>query len=368
VALVGLAVAAAALLMPRATVAVTLERMPFQAEVVYDVRVGAGTEGSGVLTIPATPVTTEVAVERTVPTTGRRLEPDGVAVAPVRFANPNPDPVTVEAETKLGSLNGQEFVLSAPVDVPAADAASGAAGQAEGEARAVQPGAGGNVGTGEIGGRLESGVYYSNRDQAAEGGTDREVAVVAREDLAAAFDAVDQAITEAAMTAVEGDGADGAVVLPGSATIVDKAGVVNLKEGDVADALGASATATVQVLVYDPGALTAAIDTRLPELAAVPEGRMLDPATVRFGEPVVESATAEGARLRVAVSGDAIPPFGPSERRALAERLAGGDIAAAGSLLGSLPGVRSSEIDFSPAWLPARMPGDPDRIEIEVVG
>jgi len=372
VAVLALVVVAGALLMPRVTVAVTLDRVPFQTEAVYDVGAAAAPAAApadpAAIAVPATPLTAEVTVERTVPTTGRRLEPDGVAAAPVRFANPNPVPVTVAPETVLGSLNGTEFAVVEAVEVPAADPATGSAGRAEGEARAVEPGAVGNVGVGEIGGELESGVYYSNRDRAAAGGTDREVPVVAEADLAAISESVDDAITEAALTEVEDDVADGSQPLPGTVTIVAKDAVPSAGEGDAAESLTVSATATVRLLAYDPDALTAAIGDRLPKLAEVPAGRVLDPSTVRFGDPVLESASVDGARLRVPVEGDAIVPFGPSEQRALAERLAEGGASAAEALLGSMPGVASWRVDYSPGWLPSRMPGDPDRIAIEVVG
>jgi hypothetical protein len=367
VVVLGLVVAVGALLMPRATVAVTLERIPFRAEVVYDIGVDPTAE-AGVIPVPAEAVTVDVAVERTIPTTGRRLEPDGVAAAPVRFANPNAEPVTVPSDTRLGSLDGPEFELIEPVEVPAADPATGAAGQAEGQARSVEPGAIGNVGVGEIGGRLESGVYYSNREGAAEGGTDREVPVVAEADLTALSETTDAAIAEAALAEVAGETTDGRQPLPDTLALVTKDAAPSAGEGDAVDALSVSATATVSVLVYEPDALAEATGGRLPEVAAVPEGRVLDPETVRFGSPVLASAAADGARLRVPVEGDTILPFGPSERRALAERLATVDAPTGETLLGSIPGVEAWQIDYSPDWLPPRMPGDPDRIEIEVVG
>jgi hypothetical protein len=367
VVVLGLVVAVGALLMPRATVAVTLERIPFRAEVVYDIGVDPTAE-AGVIPVPAEAVTVDVAVERTIPTTGRRLEPDGVAAAPVRFANPNAEPVTVPSDTRLGSLDGPEFELIEPVEVPAADPATGAAGQAEGQARSVEPGAIGNVGVGEIGGRLESGVYYSNREGAAEGGTDREVPVVAEADLTALSETTDAAIAEAALAEVAGETTDGRQPLPDTLAVVTKDAAPSAGEGDAVDALSVSATATVSVLVYEPDALAGG-DRRAPARGGRGAGR---PGPRPRDGPVRKPGPGLGSGRRGPPSssgrGRRDPPVRPlgtacpggtARNRRCAH---GGDVARLD------PGVEAWQIDYSPDWLPPRMPGDPDRIEIEVVG
>ncbi len=93
------------------------------------------------------------------------------------------EPLAVEAGTTVATETGVEFAFTEAVTVPAADPATGRPGAATGTVQAVQAGSGGNVGTGEIGGRLPNGVYYSNRMQPAAGGSDKEFPVVAQEDL-----------------------------------------------------------------------------------------------------------------------------------------------------------------------------------------
>ena len=367
-ALVVLTVLAVALLMPRATVAVTLERVPVEGTLRYAIGLTGASGAGSEIAIPATPVTVEVRTQSSVPATGRLLEPDGTATAPVLFANPNPAPVTIEPGTTLASLGGPAFTVASAIEVPAADPATGAAGRAEGEVRAAEPGAGGNVGVGEIGGQLENGVYYSNRMAPAEGGTDREIPVVAEEDLAALDIAAQSAIAEAALAQATESLPEGARLLPETATLLAHEAQPDAAVGDEVDTVSAAASGTVQMLAFDPGGLETALREQTAEVVPVPEGRALDSASVRFGEPVAESASPDGVRFEVPVEADATMPFGPSERRALAERLAGGDASAAAALLGGIDGFTDWRVDYAPAWLPARMPGDPDRIEIEVEG
>ena len=90
----------AAVRLPRATVAVTLKQQPVQAELLYDVTTNGAPLDPGVtLVATANPITTEVVFETTLPTTGKRLEPDQPAAGTVRLANIAPTEVTVAAGT-----------------------------------------------------------------------------------------------------------------------------------------------------------------------------------------------------------------------------------------------------------------------------
>lgn len=366
--LVGLGALAVALLMPRATVAIALDRVAVAGTLTYAIGVDGAAVEPGTIAVAARPTEVEVEVEESVPTTGRRLIPDGTAAAPLQFANPNPEPAAIEAGTRLASLNGVEFVVAERVEVPAADPASGAAGRAAGEARAVERGGGGNVGTGEIGGRLDNGVYYSNREAAATGGTDREEPAVAAADREAAAAALAAAV-EAAAVAEAGAALDEAVeVVPGSLEVIAEETTFGAAEGEPGATLTARRTATVRLLAFDRGSLEGQLEAGLGSAIPVPTGRVLDASSVRFGESETGTASPDGTTYTMPVEVDAVVPLGPAERRALAERLAGTDLATAEAILAGMTGLRSWSFDFQPSWLPNRMPGDPDRIEIEVVG
>jgi hypothetical protein len=372
-ALAVLAALAVALLTPRATVAVALRTAPVAGEALVDVTAaGAPLDGEAVAAIAATPIEVEVAFSGAVPATGSRAEPDATAGGTVRFANPNPEAVTVPAGTEMTTGAGTVFVLAEEVSVPGADPATGQAGQGEGAIRAAAPGTGGNVGIGEIGGRLPSGVYYSNREEATAGGTDRQVPVVAAADLEALRAEADAALAEQATAAAQEQLGTGAQLLPGSATVLAGDETFSAEEGAAAAEVSLEATRTVRVLAWSPaaaqdelrGVVAGPPAPFLTGQGQVPDGWIVDPASVRFGDAVVEGGSPEGARVRLPVEALTTPRFGPDERRALAERLAGLDEAAATALLTQEPALTGAAIEFRPAWFLHRLPADPDRIEV----
>lgn len=366
--LLALAAAAVAVLSPRATVALTLQQAPVRGEVRFAILVDpAAAVEPGTIALPASPVAVNVRAERTIPTTGVRREPDAVAVARVLFANPNPEPVTVDAGTELDTIGDVPFRLEAAVEVPAADPAAGA-GRAAGTARAVRGGSDGNVAIGEIGGRLPSGVYYSNREGAATGGTDKETRIVTAADRAALAAAVDAALREAALAQLTATPAAGSRPVPATLQLEGKTETYSAAEGEVANSLTLTAVATARALTYDPAAALASVDDRIAEALgdAVPAGWVVDPAVVRFGEPVVEAEDAGGVRLRVPVEAVATPPFSDAAARALAERLAGAAPADAEAIIAETPGLAGWTVAYAPSWLPERMPSDPDRIAVEI--
>ena len=170
---------------------------------VFDVTAdGQPLDGEAAFAVPARQRQVEVVWEGSAPVTGVRVEPDGTASSAIELRNASAEPLTVEAGTTVATETGVEFAFTETVTVPAADAATGAPGAATGAVQAVQAGSGGNVGVGELGGRLPNGVYYSNRMQPAAGGTDKEFPVVDQADLDALIAAAREAAPELAAEAV----------------------------------------------------------------------------------------------------------------------------------------------------------------------
>ena len=116
--------------------------------------------------------------------------------------------------------------------------------------QAVQPGSGGNVGTGEIGGRLPNGVYYSNRMQPAAGGSDKEFPVVAQEDLDALRAAANSAAPELAAEAIARD-QPGEEILLSTATVSGQDDAFDHQAGEDAAEISLRSTLTVDVLTID---------------------------------------------------------------------------------------------------------------------
>ena len=261
--------------------------------------------------------------------TGVRVEPDGVASGPIEFRNSAAVPMVVDAGTTFSTESGVAFALADAVTVPGADPTTGKPGAATGTMRAAKPGSGGNVKTGEIGGRLSNGVYYSNRMQATTGGTDKEFPVVVQADL----DALRQQAQAAAPELVAGELAkeSHAAFLPSTLTIATESDQFDHHAGDDATTVNLQATLTVQTMTYDRDAATATYEPALVHAlsAEAPEGYAVAEDAIDIGTPKETQTGDRGARLEVAARANAAAVLDDAQRAALAAQLAG-QVAAGG--------------------------------------
>lgn len=368
--LLALGALALALLLPQASVRLTLQHQPVSGAIPFDVTAtGSPLDTGASIALAAAPLETELSFETTIPVTGRQLLPDGVASGSVDFANPGLEAVTVPAGTELDG-GEMAFNLDADMTVPAMDPATGASGIASGKVTATAGGSAGNVLTGEIGGRLPSGVYYSNRAAALSGGSDIEIEVVSAEDVAGL-----KAQAEAALAPNAGaftNLPDGVRLLPQSVRSLAETMTFTAREGETTDSLGVTATRQIRGLGYDQAAVERELAAGAAEALApmAPAGFMVQPASVEVTAVTPVSETADGARFTAEITADAVAAFTEADARALAERLTGADAAAAEVILTSTPGVAGFDIEYRaewlPEWLPKRMPSDPGRIEIEL--
>ncbi|HEU0114313.1 MAG TPA: hypothetical protein VFQ80_06545 [Thermomicrobiales bacterium] len=357
------------LLLPGATVAVTLKHRPLAGDVVYDVTTtGQPLDGGASIAVPAETQTTAVTWEGQIPVTGVRVEPTDRASAPILFANPNDAATRIDAGTRFATETGVVFALVDAVDAPPRDPASGKAGQAQGTARAVDAGSGGNVGVGEIGGRLPNGVYFSNREQAASGGAEKRIPIVAKADFDTLRKQAAAALPQAAAAAFAKALPAGQAIVP--ATIAAGAGAETFSaaEGDATGTLSLKVVWQASALAYDQTAAT----KKIAEAAAsqlgplAPAGYAVDPDSVQPGKTTVAAQTAQGVRLREPVTVEAVAVLSQPQRRALAERLAGAEPAAVDAILRQTPQIDHFTVSYHPLWLPDRMPSNVGRIQIEI--
>jgi len=373
VALIALLVAGVFFL-PAANVAVVLARQPLADRLIIDIAApGADPAPDADLTVASSPRAVSVTVAESIPTTGRRREPDAVATGSIRLSNPNREPVTVAAGTVVATEEGIEFSVVEDAAVPAGNAAAGDFGAAVATVRALAPGTGGNVAAGALGGRLPSGVYYANRDGPTAGGTDKTIPTVAPADLDALRARVDAALPDAALAAFAADLPDGLAVLPSTIESVGSAAAdetFSHEPGDDADRLTLTAVREVRALAYDRDAALAEGEALLRDrlAAAAPAGFALAPDPLTFADPTPMTEDPDGARQQIAVTAAAVAVLDADERRALADRLAGADPAAAATILREVPEIERFTIDYNPAWLPRRMPANADRLEITISG
>jgi hypothetical protein len=354
--------------LPQAVVAIVPRTAPVAGAVLFDVtNDGQPIDERAAFALTPEERQIEVVWEGTAPVTGVRVEPDGTASSAIELRNATVEPLSVEAGTTVATETGAEFAFSETVSVPAADPATGRPGAATGTVQAVQPGSGGNVGTGEIGGRLPNGVYYSNRMQPAAGGSDKEFPVVAQEDLDGLRAAATSAAPELAAEAIARDQL-GAEILLSSARVSEQEAVFDHQAGEDAAQISLRSTLTVDVLTFDGEAARAEYEQILADRlsADAPEGFAVAPEDIVFEEPIETDESDRGVRLEVKARADAIADLDAAERAALTFELAGASADDAAAILARRPEIAEFEVDYHPAWLPDEMPNNAGRIQFEV--
>lgn len=359
---------AAALFLPRATVAIVLAKQPVSAEAGYLIAApSVASDDPAILTIPAEPVTREIAFELSAATSGLRRDPDAAARGQVRLVNPTAEEVVIEPGTTIAGDGGVAYAFAERVVVPAGEAERGVSGAASATVTAVEGGTAANLDVGELGGRLDSGVYYSNRSGPIAGGTDREVRVVDQADLdalqAQAAAELRQRASEAYLAQLGPTGA----VIPASLQLGEAAYGLSHPAGAEATSITARATLPVTALTYDADRVRRAVTDRMRErLAAVaPAGFTVTGAELRLDQPVVVAEAADRLEYRVAGAAAATAQFTDADRAALRDALRGKDAAAADALLQENPVVDRFSLRYAPDWWPHRMPRAGSGIAIE---
>ena len=353
--------------LPQAVVTIIPRTAPVAGAVVFDVTSdGQPIDEQAAFAVTPQQRQIEVVWEGSAPVTGVRVEPDGTASSPIELRNAAAEPLVVEAGTKVSTQTGVEFTFTETVTVPAADPATGSPGAVSGTVQAAQAGSGGNVGTGEIGGRLPNGVYYSNRMQPAAGGSDKEFPTVTQEDLDALRAAAKSAAPQLAAEAIAQD-QPGEEMLLSTATVSAQADAFDHQVGEDAAEIALRSTLTVNVLTVDGKAAGAKYEKILADRlgAEAPEGFVVAPEKIVFEGPVETEASDRGVRLEVKARADAVAELDDAERAALANELAGASAEDAAAILERRPEIAEYKVNYHPAWLPQQMPSNAQRIQFE---
>lgn len=354
-----------AYLAPSATVRVELASLPINSGIVFDVTTdGQPLDGDAAFALRGEPVELTVTSSVSMATTGVETIPDGVATGSIRFANPTPVEVTVDPGTIFTTESGAEFTLVEAVVVPAADPGTLAPGEVDAAIEAVTPGTAGNVETGAIGGRLDNGVYYSNRQGATEGGTDREIQVVAQADLDALVAQADAEIIDLVTAQAAQD--DAAVVAP-SLTILDQTNNFDQEAGAEAGEVSLEATRTVSILTYDQAEASRLIAEELGDQlqAMVPQGFQLGPVAIGADDVTALDGAANGGRFQVDAEARATLALTPEKEAELASALAGKSPEEVESILASWPEVANYEIVPGFQFFTSNLPANSGRIAID---
>lgn len=355
-------------ILPQAVVTIVPRTAPVAGAVVFDVTTdGRPIDEQAAFALTLQQRQVDVVWEGTAPVTGVRVEPDGTASSPIELRNAASEPLVVEAGTTVATETGVEFTFTEAVTVPASDSATGRPGAATGTVQAVQAGSGGNVGTGEIGGRLPNGVYYSNRMNPAAGGSDKEYPVVAQEDLDALRAEANTAAPQLAAEVIARD-QPGEEILLSTATVSGQDDAFDHQAGEDAAEISLRSTLTVDMLTFDGEAASAKFEQILADRlgAEAPEGFSVAGEKIIFEEPLETEESDRGVRLEVKARADAIAVLDDAERAALANELAGASAEDAAAILVRRPEIAEYSVDYHPAWLPEQMPNNAGRIQLEI--
>jgi hypothetical protein len=353
---------------PHAVVRVVPKTAPVTAALVFDVTEdGQLLDDQAAFALSPTTRQLEVVWEGSAPTTGVRVEPDGTAAAPIELRNASGEALTVDAGTTVATETGVEFAFVEAVTVPPMDPATGEPGAATGAVRAAAAGSGGNVDTGEIGGRLPNGVYYSNRMEAATGGTDKEFPVVAQADLDALRAAARDGADELAAQTLSQNGESDDHVVP-DVSIIGQNDEFDLQVNEDGESVSLRSTLSIEATAFSLDAASAKFKKVLSERLAkeAPSGFVVSPEEIVF-EPPREVETRDGGmRFEVVASADAVAELDEAERNALAAKLAGADKEDVAAILAESPDVAEFTVEYGSDWFSNQMPNNASRIQIEL--
>jgi hypothetical protein len=300
---------------------------------------------------------------------GRETVGDMPASGPVELRNAGATPLTVDAGTTVTTESGITFAFTEAVEVPPADAATGKPGSATGQVQAVEPGTAGNVGTGEIGGRLPNGIYYSNRMEPMSGGTDQEFQVVAQGDLDNLLLQARDATSDLAAQAINGEDGDQGFVVT-NVTVLNQEDTFDHGVGDRAESVGLLSVMTLDVTVVDLKEAEVDFEQELANelTAAAPPGFAVRTKDMLVNPPIVERTEERGSRLRISADVEARSFLDDAQQRQLAEDMAGLTPAGAEAVLAKNPSIAEARVEITPGWLIKNVPENPDRVVFEDEG
>ncbi len=317
-----------------------------------------------IIAIPGQLQTANVTVSATRPATGELAVPDQQASGGISFANTADVPVTLPAGTEIVSDGGIAYALDVEVTVPAAT--ERASGNADGSVTAVDGGTAGNLGQGALSGRHESGVFFSNRNGALSGGTNRMVTVVSEDDLALANADLEEFIPVALANVLSESTGTALAVAPGSVTHAELEAASSVDAGQEATEFTVTASTTATGLAFDTSTAQDALLTEATASVDPPDGVELDmtDAEITFGPS--SDGSNNGATAIVLIW--QVADLDDSVIDALPDDLARLTVDEAQAEFDGIDGVESSSIEIRPDWLPSsirdQMPILPQRIEV----
>jgi hypothetical protein len=339
----------------------TIELIAKRQAVAADLTVGITPQGQPTpsdvdFTLNGTSITVPVSASETAQVTGVITTGDQPAKGAISFSNTTNAPVTLAAGTQItDKLDGTVFTLDADVQLPAMNGDT--PGFGSGAVTATVPGSVGNRDVGVLSGLLRDGVYFSNRESAIQGGTDRQITAVSQQDI----DALEQQARDAMIAGITAP--NGQTVLPASVALADISYSPSHQVGEEATSLTIAATATASAIAYDKSALSSNVIGS--GKVGVPEGYEIDASTLSVSDPAPINADAPDGRYTISIQGQAQAVITAERRAEIRDAAAGSSESELSAYLATVPEIDTFEITYAPGWLPRRMPGSADKITVE---
>ncbi len=356
-------------LLSSATVTLRPEEQPVTTTLTYAIVSPDGeAPDDAALTVPAEQMSLEFTAEASKPATGTRQEPGDPARGRVRLSNPNTEDVTLAAGATLTSIDGLKYTVDQEVTVPAGDPGLGRYGGGEAAVTAAEGGTAGNIDTGELSGRLDSDVYYSNRDAPLAGGTDQDIQVADAADIQALRTEAGQSLRDQIESDVASNVPAGVEIVPNSINDADFTYTFSHQAGDDAETVSVEATAPVTLLTYKPAEAQQLINDELRQqlTAATPDGFTFDPSSLTATDPTPNGNQGTVALYQVEGSGQVLAVIPEAVQNQLEQELIGDSPGEAATKVAAVANVASFDVDYAPVWLPDRMPVTGGRITVEV--
>jgi hypothetical protein len=356
--------------MPAVTVQANLRQGQIRTELLYSVTApGAAAAPDAAFSVEASELSDTVEFDIVVPATGTQSTPDKSATGVVTLRNASEEPVTVPAGTSLTTVAGATFVTDADVEVPGGSADGSTIGEATVNVTASEPGASGNLGPGELSGKVgDLPVYFSNLGQEMAGGTDIEVAVVTEEDIANAELQLENDINRVVAEDWTATLPEGQVILIPSVDAGDPEFTIEQEPGDVSDTVTLRGTADATGFQYNRESVREQAlefySTALGE--EVPEGYELVDGTVQLGEPVLVAQSPASVEYTMEATATVRAIFTGDDQDQLVEDLSGKDEGEAEAILANIPAFDSWLLESSPSWWPGGLPRATGRISLDL--
>jgi hypothetical protein len=354
--------------MPEVAISATLREQQVSGELTYAVGLSdAGLPSDVEFRIPAEESTAEVQISLSIPATGGVVEPDATAAGSVVLRNPTAAAINVPAGTSLQNALGAAFTTTSAVDVPAASGDT--PGETRVDVQASEPGSGGNLELGALTGKIEGlEVYFSNREAAISGGTDRQILEVTQEDI----DTLETTLTDQ----IKRIAAEGwSKQLPEGQTLVAPSVAPGTPEyeiqqqvGDKVEAVSLTGTVEATGLVYAQEEIEGELTTRFQDHLnpTVPSGFGLLANTITLGEATVVSEQPTAVIYRQSATATAQAIYDSSSQQNLVDMLAGKSYDNAETIVQAQTAFETTSIEISPGFWPERMPQTADRIKLTI--